>query len=271
MGSDAAVYLFDYHRYQDEIIPALHRLLLDGTLPSWIEAVLERLPWGGASVEEHFSPHLRQYAADLVHYCHYLTGDFAFPGSRHPVNWNDRVDWRDRRCASTTCPERHHCPFHALQRAEGAEEFNWLFELAVSAFCLGESQFVGRSVNPYWYEELLKRFHVPDDHPLYPLLHHLGSRGFVVGYQFSNSDGIHGWLTPPETQQLAQHLAGLPLPHYEPTFAAMEQFRTTRPGPYACEGVPFKELSLSFVRTVATIAATCKQGLLWGNDISPLR
>src|SRR5215469_11907185 len=78
MGSDAAVYLFDYHRYQDEIIPALHRLLLDGTIPSWIPALLKRLPWGSASIEEYFSPPLRQYTAELVHSCHYLTETLPF-------------------------------------------------------------------------------------------------------------------------------------------------------------------------------------------------
>jgi len=67
------------------------------------------------------------------------------------------------------------------------------------------------------------------------------------------------------------HLAGLPLPNYKPTFAAMEHFRATRPGPYECEGVPIEALSLSFVRTVATIAVTRTRGLLWGNDIASLQ
>jgi hypothetical protein len=78
-----------------------------------------------------------------------------------------------------------------------------------------------------------------------------------------------------DAAQLAQHLANLPLPEYEPTFAALEQFRKPMPGTQGgvyyegAEEAPFEELSLSFVRTVATIATTRRLGLLWGNDVLP--
>jgi hypothetical protein len=42
-----------------------------------------------------------------------------------------------------------------------------------------------------------------DDTPTRVLLRRLGRRGFVVGYGFSNGDGIHGWLSADETSELA--------------------------------------------------------------------
>jgi len=99
------------------------------------------------------------------------------------------------------------------------------------------------------------------------LLDHLGRRGFVVGYAFSNGDGIHGWLSAEETSELVRRLRDLALPCYEPTLAAMEAFRPQKPGPYECAGVTFEALSLSFVRTIASIAEERQQGILWGNDL----
>jgi hypothetical protein len=266
MGSDAVIYLFDYERYRDEVVPAFQRLLLEGDF----EPCSQILPDPDAlSIDERLLRYFRQHPTDLVRFCHYLANDFAFPGPRPPLPWSAQIGWEARTCQSRTCPARQHCLFHVLQPEDDLVcEFNVLFEQAVCARCLGEWQFVGRSVNAHWYDEALQRMQVPGGHPLARLLHHLGSRGWVVGYECSGSgEGIHGWLTPAETEQLAAQLAALPLPNYTPTFAAMEQFRKIHPGPYECAGGPFDDLSLSFVRTVATIAVTRQLGLLWGNDL----
>jgi hypothetical protein len=97
------------------------------------------------------------------------------------------------------------------------------------------------------------------------LLARLGTRGFVVGYGFANSDGVHGWLTPEEAGRLAGLLRPLRLPDLEPSFEAMERTRTG--GGYAAQGWEFDELSLSFVRAVASLAAGQGKGILWGNDV----
>ncbi len=54
------------------------------------------------------------------------------------------------------------------------------------------------------------------------------------------------------------------LPRYEPTFAAMAAMY--RSHSWEAHG-RWEPLSLSFVRTVATIAAGSGKGVLWGNDV----
>jgi hypothetical protein len=142
-----------------------------------------------------------------------------------------------------------------------------LFGATVKATCLGESQFVGRSFNIFFYKGVLKKNGVPLDSELWKLLFLLGARGFVIGYEFSNSDGIHGWLTPEETERLMSLLQPLPLPPLEPTFAAMKNTQRQSDG-YKVEEWEFEELSLCFVKIVATVATAEGKGILWGNDVS---
>ena len=77
---------------------------------------------------------------------------------------------------------------------------------------------------------------------------------------------LHGWLTGEETQELAERLWALPLPAYEPTFEAMEGAHRSFPATAAVRH-DWEALSLSFVRTVATIAAHEGKGALWGDDL----
>ena len=70
----------------------------------------------------------------------------------------------------------------------------------------------------------------------------------------------HGSL---ESAELATRLDMLPLPRYEVSFAAMQQFRTGELGEYECANFSSEALSLSFVRTTAAIADQEHRGLLW--------
>jgi hypothetical protein len=103
----------------------------------------------------------------------------------------------------------------------------------------------------------------------------LGKRGFVIGYQWGfGFEGINGWLTPDETIELACLLEKQPLPTYELSFVAMREFCVPHPNKelherfgltrYECLGCSFEALSLSFVRTVARLAASENKGVLWG-------
>jgi hypothetical protein len=168
-------------------------------------------------------------------------------------------------CPSLTCPERVRCRFHQDGDQHAVEELNALHEALVAVRCLGPSQFLGRSVTPHFYVPVLERQDVPATDPLRGLLAALATRGAALGYQFGVTEGIHGWLTVAETAELAARLDGLNLPRYEPTFAAIaNQSRHT--GFTASE---WQDVSLSFVRTVATIAANAGRAVLWGNDICP--
>lgn len=134
--------------------------------------------------------------------------------------------------------------------------------------CLGPGQFIGRSRTVSGYAELLPELGVNQDDPLVSLLAALGKRGFIISYWFgSGFEGANGWLDPGETEDLARRLANLKLPSYEVSFAAMEQFRG--PDGYECARFSFEALSLSFVRTVATIAAADGSGVLWSNGLMP--
>ncbi|MGN9768884.1 hypothetical protein ACTMS2_27400 [Micromonospora sp. SD12] len=65
--------------------------------------------------------------------------------------------------------------------------------------------------------------------------------------------------------ELAARLDRLDLPRYERTFAAMADSWKRAVG----STDEWQRVSLSFVRTVATIAAGDGRGLLWGNDVCP--
>jgi hypothetical protein len=92
----------------------------------------------------------------------------------------------------------------------------------------------------------------------------------VIGFSFGGG-GIDGWLDPEETRLIAEHLAQLDLPRYERTFEAMEEchrrFRTAQGTPQEAQNPSFQQVSLSYVRTVAEIAAQQGHGILWGNDL----
>ena len=260
MGADAELFVFDAERYRAEVVPALVRLLRTGEPVPWLAEV-----FGAATGHDEYGYHLSwpQLAArcaeqptDLARHCTWLGADLRYPGPgpRNP---------RTLTCPSTTCPERERCLFH--QERHAVEELNALHEALVATRCLGRSQFLGRTVTPSVYTPVLDRLGVAADDRLRTLLAALGTRGAVVGHQFCGTDGIHGWLTGPETTELAGRLGALPLPRYPATFAAMAELHGRRG--HTAESWP--AVSLSFVRTVAVIAAAGGRGVLWGNDVCP--
>jgi hypothetical protein len=168
---------------------------------------------------------------------------------------------------------RRICPFHIQTRQAGSyvvEEFNEALADAIAVRCLGEGHFVGRSRTASDYRTVLVSLGVDEHNVVYDLLEKLGRRDFVVGYLFSNGDGVHGWLTPDETRQVFAQLDALPLPRYEATLAALDEqwrrFQGQHMPPERAAGA-WDALSLSFVRTVAAIAVDRQQGVLWGNDL----
>lgn len=267
MGSDAEVFVFDYDAYSREVAPAFRELLLTGQSPDWLSPAFNR-----RKIKAEIGK-----ATDILRFCTYFDKDFSWIGSYNDEDLYD-LDWKQRACKSEKCPERGYCPFHLSQPQEIAEELLWLFEAAVSIKCLGSSQFVGRSMVVTNYREMLAGMMTHQHDALLRLLLLLGKRGLVIGYQWGfGYEGINGWLNPKETAELALKLDELSLPRYEPTFEAMKSFNHPHPNKelherfgitaYDCPEFSFQELSLSFVRTVATIAANENKGILWGNDV----
>lgn len=260
MGANAEVFVFEHEAYIAKVLPAFLKLLRDGEVVDWLRPFVKR---------REIQPELWQ-RTDLARFCRYLERDFSWRGSYDLTYTYDRP-WEQRVCISDDCPEREHCPFHRSGSPSIAEQVNWLFRIAVSVNCLGRSQFVGRSWTVSRYSEILPALGVREEDPILKLLALLGKRGFVIGYQFGfGFEGINGWLYASETAELATRLDVLQLPRYEPSFEAMEQLRLPgAEGGYEYPGFSFEDLSLSFVRTVAMIAAEEHKGLLWGNNVMP--
>lgn len=138
---------------------------------------------------------------------------------------------------------------------------------------LGPRQFLGRSVDCYFYWETLDELGVSPADPIRELLERLGRRRTV-----DLEEGIHGWLGPEETRELGERLFALDLPDYECSFAAMRGFQRLRnlaegtgrellwPA-YEHPEYSFERLSLSYVRTVCQLAAREGKGVLWGNGV----
>ena len=260
MGSDAEVFVFKYETYITEVVPAFLQLLRDSSIVDWLKPFAER---------KGIQPELWD-RTDLARFCNYLQPDFAYRGPYDLTNTYDFA-WNRRSCKSVECPERDHCPFHQNGSEAIAEQITYLFRIAVSIKCLGPSQFVGRSWTVDRYAKLLTEIGVRSGDPVLDLLARLGKRGFIIGYRWGfGFEGINGWLDAAETAELANRLRALPLPEYESSFEAMKRFPSMEAdGDSKFRSISFEILSLSFVRTVATIAAREHQAILWGNDVMP--
>lgn len=259
MGHATEVFLFNYAIYVDDVVQAFRRLLLDGTPASWMHEWLDEYP----------DDRLRWSGVDLPEYCTYLTAELApatpFEQVAYPMG-----GWEHRACRTATCPIRQQCPLHIAQDGRNAERLHTLFIRAVSARCLGEGQYLGRSTTVWLFIDMLEEEGHLNDR-LRGLLSCLGLRGYVMGYGWANSDGVQGWLTPQETRELMQLLTAVPLPHYEATFARMRSFlRTNDDGSrtYQHPQASRDELFLSFLRTIAALASQHDHGILWGHDLS---
>lgn len=265
VGANAEIFVFDDRRYRDEVVPTVVELLRTGAVPSWLDQIFRSAPSAGEYGHDvtwpRLAAELRERPTDLARHCTWLGPDLRYVGGDPVDRWNGT----QVRCRSLTCPERERCRLHRDNGPFAVEELNRLHEALVATRCLGPGQFLARSITPHYHLPVLERQDVPAGDPLRGLLAVLATRGAAFGYQYAVTEGIHGWLTASETVELADRLDRLDLPRYEPTLAAMaEQWRSRD---YTHE--EWQEMSLSFVRTMAVIAADSGQGVLWGNDVSP--
>jgi hypothetical protein len=263
MGSDATIYIFDDAAYRERVARGIRRFVQTGVADPWLDDLIRWLAeadW--ASLDVSFLQALG-FSFDVV--CDYLDTDFSYTRPEaDQLPWA----WRARACPSVRCPATNVCPLHRSHKQEAAENFNLLLEACVVDQCLGPGQFLGRTISPLeWYSDTLAAAGFGPKHPVFRYLRRLGCRGAVVGYQFGNSDGIHGWLTSAETREFFALLHGIDLPRVEPSFQAMKEF--SRNGTYAAPPpYTFEQLSLSFLRTVSGMAMAEGRGILWGNDVS---
>jgi hypothetical protein len=222
---------------------------------------------------------------DLLKHCTYLDSELALTAPISQRNLSE-CNWEVRACKSDACPVRDRCPFLARAKRDpklfSEEELLTLFQFAIVRRCVAMGQFLGRSIDSFFYSAALDELGVPSHDPIRSLLERLGRRGFVIGYRWTTgTEGIHGWLRPDEAAELSDRLFALNLPEYERSFVAMESFKSVQNilegrglglefnwPTYRHPDVSFEHLSLSFVRTVCFLATRQNKGVLWGNDIA---
>ncbi len=284
MGGDARLFIFDHELYRGRMVPAFLRLLRDGSMDDWLLEPYRRHT-AELGLENCIPTQSTVFGSiDVLKYCTYLDDELAVREiTEGPQSLYD-CDWETRACRHGNCPARGHCPFHFAggHSAAAVDGLLRLFQLAVVDRCLGTGQFLGRSIDSFFYWDTLDNLGVPAADPIRTLLERLGRRGFVVGYEWvAGTDGIHGWLQPEEAKALAERLFALDLPLYECSFVGMEKFKSIRnilegrvtgldfqwPS-YEHPDTSFGQLSLSYVRTVRTLAVREGRGVLWGNDIA---
>jgi hypothetical protein len=280
MGADANLFVFDYAKYRAEVVPGFAALLRDGVAAEWMLEV-QRREREAVGLEDYRAAISEVMGAvDLGAHCSYLGEDWSVAGPVAGSRNLYELGWETRACWSESCAARGRCPFHC-SAGTAVEDLLFWFQKSVAVRCLGEGQFLGRSVDCYFYWEGLEELGAPTR--VRELLELLGRRGFMVGYRWVvGTDGIHGWLDPEETQELGERLFALDLPDYECSFAAMRGFQTMRnlaegtgreflwPA-YEHPEYSFERLSLSYVRTVCQLAAREGKGVLWGSGgVAPL-
>jgi hypothetical protein len=247
MGSMAGVFVFDHDCFVNCVAPAFRDLLATSRPGPWLEQVWRTGRWWRSPRKHPFSLPL---PSDPNSGDEYLNGDLSIsatltacciPGGRG----------RNRDMTGRFEPLWH------------------LFETALQQYCLGDWQYMGNATRPITCINWLPEGSYPSP-GLQRLLTDLGERGAFWRHSGGGFwEGVHGWLSPGETAELVTELSRLPLPQYEPSWERMRAFLSEpvyqRPGPSRAE------LFLSFVRTVGVLAVQQCCGILWGNDVYPLK
>jgi hypothetical protein len=225
MGADAKLFLFDFAIYRESVVPAFLRLMRDGLMEDWLRELLlaheEEL-----NSRRHVCRSTGFVPIRFSECCTYLDHEFAVRKVFSKTENDYDGSWEARACRHPVCPVRDSCPFHLVQGEQlnlvADDWVRWL-EMAVVERCLGNGIFLGRSIDCFFYWDLLDQLGLDSGHPVRLLLERLGRRGFVVGYRGSSgTEGIHGWLSPAEARMLANHLFAFQLPEHEYSFAGME-------------------------------------------------
>lgn len=270
MGSKAELYVFDPFVYDEQVVPFLRQLILHADVDRAASHAMDRILPLVDRIKAFLSARqAKLQPTDLAAHCTYLGDDLRLL-PLFAVHQELEADANSaagalRTCRRDDCPARATCPFHVDDRRGQAQVLASLFGALVKETCLSASQFVGSSMNVFHYNVLLQKHGIPLGGELRELMLALGTRGAVIGHALADSDGVHGWLTVAETARLAILLQPLPLPDLAPTFAAMEKIG--RKPAHSNGGWDFDELSLCFVKTVATISTREQKAILWGNNV----
>jgi hypothetical protein len=236
MGASTELYAFDHARLVRDVAPGLRALLRGDPLPDWLEAIwqvrldrahrsetgaLSRYHRDGRWTRESVSLQaVRELALDLDAVCTVLEGDLGVADLT--------VGTRDRHrlamaggCAEHDCPAASRCPLHPASRSDLSYLVMTLFQEAFDTTLDLEAPWgsLGRYAQLRhllaWYALELDAVGAAREavlrtaqDPLPTLFVRLGRRGAVWGWgDGGSSEGLHGWLTTPETRALVDALA----------------------------------------------------------------
>lgn len=259
---DSGMYLFDYRRFHEEVVPAMRRLHAEGVAEPWLEAVWNKGQSRPTPVPR-FTPCLRELTSGLMA-GRDLVGELPTELFPRPV---PRPKGRARRepcqlptpaADESTLPPDHGAWLDVCE----------LFRTAVEETCLGSGAFMGSATLPGSLDICVdQRGALRYDQDLRTLLEWLENRGNA--WRQAGVDciaGIYGWLDPDETQLLADALDGHPVPSVEANLSAVRAARAAGVG--ACTDGNNCPLRLAVVRAFARLATSEGQGLLWGLDVT---
>jgi hypothetical protein len=246
MGAASELYLLDHDVMVDCIAPAIFRLLETGRPGPWLQAFgnLFKQPFPFSVLP------VRRPESVIT----YLDADLSeMPGAG---------------------PEDG---FPGWPRNEmGAYDFMVFVQDLLARYCFRDFWSFGnaKDVCLKWqcYEEFVAPNH-PQTDRLDVLINLLGGRGRHWCHGGGGfCEGIHGWLRPDETAELATLMASLPLPTCERTWNGLREWDRLHGDSDEInqyEGAYYAKYIL-YLSVSAAVAARSQLGLLYGNDIYSL-
>jgi hypothetical protein len=248
MGANCEIFAFDYDRYCDCVVSAIQRLLRTGEPGPWLEAVLR------ATNPERFWSFLLKN----IRIPHPYQGPPPTDLSPSHLFLDDQLATCQRPTAWALRPE-----------VDSISHLQRLYQSAIEVSCLGPSRFMGRRRFPesLWDDvcSLAEEAGTTPPDDIEPLLRNLSQRGKNwITNSGGFAEGIHGWLGPDESRQLATALGELPLPRR----AGDTQTPDVPGSSSAAHAVWDPYAHLADIRDIAASAAARGQGLLWGHDVN---
>lgn len=253
MGATSNLYLLDYDVLADCVAPAVLRLVETGRPGLWLQWFWDENMAGRRLSDGWREPFFAMPVADAASSIVYLDADLsempgAVPGDGYPSWPRDKM---------------------------GAGDLMTFVERLVASYCFRDYWHFGNAVSIFmkwdWYSDFVPHNH-PQTNRLDVLIGLLDRRGRHWCHGSGGfAEGIHGWLRPDETAELAHLMESLPLPACEPTWSALKEWdRLNGYGPemQLYEGAYYAKFVL-FLRIAAASAARSRLGLLYGNDIVP--
>jgi hypothetical protein len=244
MSARAGVFVFDYDAHINCVAPAVRRLLEQHELGPWLQEV-----WDAR--QRRFAPDSRRM--------------FRYPEVTEPfyqiVHLNSDLSYSQSETKLRLVRGENWLPY---------EDLIELFGLLLRECCLGDGQIAGQGKRPHVLLEnvldQMEQEETPESHTrARTLLQLLDRRAWCWTCATDPyGEGVHGWLTPDEASALADELWDLPLPGYEPTWEGLRAF-ARREADDSRDARNARDLS--YVRTIASIAARHNRGILWGNDL----